>query len=146
MPTWKKRPPMPRVHRCWKDLPLRRAAFSSRQSLGGRVQQLPLHQWQSGLYKGAVWSSSLPAPVVRPGPETALLPGWKGVCGAQIPHMLFPSLQSVGGLFHSWTLTSTSNHQVPAKQWVSGQQLRPHNACFQKRQSTIRNNSGERLL
>jgi len=28
---------------------------------------------------GAVWSPSMPAPAVRPGPKTAVLPGWTGV-------------------------------------------------------------------
>lgn len=144
--TWQNRSPMPRVHRYWEDLPLRWAAVSSRQPLGGGVQQLPLHQRQSGLHQGPVWSSSLPAPVIRPGPETAVLPGWTGVSGAQLLHLLLPPLPSVGGLFYGWTSTSTGNHQVPAKQRPFGQQLRPHNTCFQQRQSTTGNNSGKYLL
>lgn len=144
--AWKNRNPMPRVHRNWEDLSLCWAATSARQPLGGRVQQLPLHQRQSRLFKGGVWSSSLPAPVIRPGPETAVLPSWTGMCGAQLPHMLYSSLPSVGGLLHGKNLTSTSNYQVPAKQWAFGQQLWPHNTCFQQRQSTTRNNRGEYLL
>ena len=90
---------------------------------------------------GAVWSSPLPAPVIRPGPEAAGLPGRTGVFGAQLPHLLLSPLQWVGRLFHGWTLTSTSNHQVPAEQRAFGQQLWPHNTCFQQRQSATSESS-----
>lgn len=90
---------------------------------------------------GGVRSSSLPTPTVRPGPETAFLPSWTSVYGAQLPHMLFPSLPSLGGLLHGQNCTPTSNHQVPAKQWASGQQLWPHNTCIQQRQSTTSESS-----
>ena len=155
-------------HRYWEDLPLRRAAVSTRQPLGGGVQQLSLHQRQSGLYKGrtdllaedmslvldkfltifwtkrwltrpdpvspgAVWSPPLPAPAVGP---AAVLPCGTGVSKAQLPHLLVPPVPPVGGLLHRRTLAPPSHHQVPAEQRASGQQLCPHNTCFQQRQSS----------
>lgn len=90
---------------------------------------------------GVVWSSPLPAPVIRPGPEAAGLPSRTRVCGAQLSHLLLSPLQWVGGLFRGWTLISTSNHQVPAEQRAFGQQLWPHNTCFQQRQSATSESS-----
>lgn len=98
--------------------------------------RLHVAKYSDPVAPGAVWSSSLPTPFIRSGPETAVLPSRTGVSGAQLLDVLLPSLPSVGGLFFGWALTSTSNHQVPAKQRVSGQQLWPHNTRFQQRQST----------
>lgn len=110
-------------------------------SCGVILVELHVAECSDPVAPGAVWSSSLPAQFIRSGPKTAVLPGWTRVSGAQLLDMLLPTLPSVGGLFYGWTLTSANNHQVPAKQRASGQQLWPHNTHFQQRQSTTSESS-----